>query len=98
MGQYAFNLFFAIDTFASTILGGDPDDTISERLGRAYLARTTLSIPHAAVICIARDIVDGLALIVTLGHNKNHCVWSLTGNSGCQEVWSWGGTRVPKTM
>jgi hypothetical protein len=96
MGQYLFNLLFAIDAFVSTILGGIPDDTISERLGRAYEARATLNYAHVIVVVTAKNIVDLLALIVA--GQKNHCVESLKGKTGTKELWNWGGTRVPKEM
>ncbi len=88
MIQYAYNMLFAIDTFASTILGGHPDDTISERLGRAYLAN-----PGTA-IKLAKASVDFLAY--ALVGQKNHCVSSLDGKTGVKELWDWGGTREPK--
>jgi len=34
--KYLHNLIIAIDQLANTILGGDPDMTISGRLGRNY--------------------------------------------------------------
>jgi len=88
MTQYLYNMFFAIDQFASTVLGGDPDDTISERLGRAYLAKP------GPVVKAAKWTVDLLAL--TLVGQKNHCISSLDGKSGVKELWNWGGVRTPK--
>lgn len=34
--RYIHNIFIAIDQLINTILGGDPDMTISARLGRNY--------------------------------------------------------------
>jgi len=32
--KYLFNLLIAIDQAANTVLGGDPDETISSRMGK----------------------------------------------------------------
>ena len=32
--QYAFNVLISIDQLANTIIGGDPDETISSRFGK----------------------------------------------------------------
>lgn len=34
MKQYFWNLFIALDQLANTIVGGDPDETISSRCGK----------------------------------------------------------------
>jgi hypothetical protein len=94
--QYCYNMLFAIDAFVSTILGGEPDDTISERIGRAYLARNTFNFFHWLIITWANNLVNFL-LYITAGQ-RNHCVMSLQGKTGTKELWSWGGTRVPKVM
>jgi len=44
--KYGFNILISIDQLANTILGGDPDETISSRLGKRY----TRSYP-ARVMC-----------------------------------------------
>ena len=38
--KYFWNLFIAIDQLANTILGGDPDETISSRAGKQQHERT----------------------------------------------------------
>lgn len=35
IGQYVYNVAFALDRFANALLGGDPDWTISQRMGEA---------------------------------------------------------------
>lgn len=32
--KYIWNLFIAVDQFINTILGGDPDETLSSRMGK----------------------------------------------------------------
>jgi len=34
--HYISNLFVSVDQLLNTILGGDPDETISSRLGKSY--------------------------------------------------------------
>lgn len=34
IGKYLFNILVSIDQLANTILGGDPDETISSRVGK----------------------------------------------------------------
>ena len=34
IGKWALNILISLDQFGNTILGGDPDETISSRLGK----------------------------------------------------------------
>jgi hypothetical protein len=36
IGQYFLNVLIAIDYLANAVAGGDPDESISERLGREW--------------------------------------------------------------
>ena len=83
--QYLYNLLMAVDQFASTVLGGHPDDSISQRLGRAYLAGCK------GPVLYFKTLVDWLAL--TLAGESDHCVRSLDGKANVRELWNWGGTR-----
>ncbi|MDP4158147.1 MAG: hypothetical protein Q8911_00075 [Bacillota bacterium] len=38
MGKYFYNILIGIDQLCNTILGGDPDETISSRMGK-HLAK-----------------------------------------------------------
>ena len=38
--QYSWNVLIAIDQLANALAGGDPDETISSRLGKAHLRGT----------------------------------------------------------
>lgn len=84
--QYLYNMLMALDQFFSTVLGGHPDDSISQRLGRAYLAGAT------PTIFFFKRLVDWLALVLV--GEKNHCVSSLDGKSNVRELWNWGGNRA----
>lgn len=37
--KYIWNLLIAIDQLFNTILGGDPDETMSSRMGKAIIKR-----------------------------------------------------------
>lgn len=59
MKQYIFNALIAIDQFANTLLGGDPDMTLSGRMGRAVAeGRCKL----CGLICWLLGLID-----------KDHC-------------------------
>jgi len=82
--QYLVNIIFAIDQFVSTILGGHPDDTLSQRLGRAKCSGVRWTEPF-------RILVDALAFV--LAGETDHCVRSLSGTTSVKELWNWGGSR-----
>lgn len=82
MIQYFVNLLMGIDQFVSTILGGHPDDTVSQRLGRAHLAGTMWTEPF-------RLVIDFLVY----PFEPDHCLNSLFGRSNAREIWNWGGSR-----
>lgn len=86
MSQYLLNMLMAIDQFASTILGGHPDDTISQRLGRAIIAGE-----KSVAIKISVSIVDMLAKVLV--GERDHCINSLKGKTDAREIWNWGGSR-----
>lgn len=85
MKQYALNMLMAVDQFLSTVLGGHPDDTVSQRLGRAQ------AIGGNRITRTAAGTVDALAYYVA--GEKNHCANSLTGRTSAKELWNWGGDR-----
>jgi hypothetical protein len=60
--KYIINLLISIDQFVNTLLGGDPDMTISKRLGGWLNSPSGFKRTFATVICSALDKVD-----------KNHC-------------------------
>lgn len=74
MKTYLWNIFVSIDQLINTILGGDPDETISSRMGKA-LKRCSL----CRFICKLIHPFD-----------KNHCQKSVENDEGSDEKWSWG--------
>lgn len=77
MKQYFWNVLIGIDQFANTIIGGDPDETISSRAGKA-----ATRCQACRYLCRVLHWFD-----------KNHCVESIENNEGDHEVWKWGGIK-----
>ena len=85
VAQYLMNLAMGFDQMLSTILGGHPDDTVSQRLGRAQISGA------GPKTLIAIRFVDLVAWIAT--GETEHCVKSLSGKTNARELWNWGGSR-----
>lgn len=71
VGQYIHNLLIAIDQLVNAVCGGDPDETISSRLGKAQDRGSRF----ACVFCRLLDVLD-----------KDHCRNSVDVNEGKDEV------------
>lgn len=78
-------MIMAFDQFFSAILGGHPDDTMSQRLGRAKVSG------GGFIVLFFAGAVDLLAYL--LAGENNHCVNSLSGKTMAKEIWNWGGSR-----
>jgi hypothetical protein len=68
--RYGRNRMAAVDQLGNTILGGDYDETLSGRLGRALLSNR----PHFLAYWLSR-FVDYMAFIIA--GEENHCINSL---------------------
>lgn len=64
--KYIWNVLIAIDQLANTILGGDPDETISSRAGKRQEEQT-----WAKCLCWLLDKID-----------KKHCQKSIEIDEG----------------
>jgi len=74
--RYFWNLLIAIDQLFNTILFGDPDETISSRLGKWLgLPKEKWRYKVANIIC------KGLRKI-----NKNHCKRSIEEDEGKRAI------------
>lgn len=81
--QYYFNQLLGIDQYANILLLGDPDETISGRLGRALKSGR----PKWFVKPLAK-LVDWGAK--ALAGQSNHCLDSVESEEVYQyELWSW---------
>lgn len=47
LGRYVWNILIALDQFINTIFGGDPDETISSRIGKITSTR-----PESCRFCV----------------------------------------------
>ena len=75
--QYAYNICLAGSQLTNTLLGGDPDESLSSRLGRAE--RNGVAV-----------VKYGVAPVVDVLLGTHHCQESIEDSeSRLQEVWSW---------
>ena len=72
MKRYIWNILISIDQFINTVLGGDPDETISSRMGK-HLAK------HDCPFC---NFMCGLLNLI----QKDHCVKSIEADEGKDQV------------
>lgn len=78
MWKYLLNILISIDQFGNTLLGGDPDETISSRLGK-------LKIRHGGTISWYRP----LSKFVDWGLDKidpNHSIDAIETDEGKDAV------------
>lgn len=73
IGRYLWNLLIAIDQLANTVLAGDPDETLSSRMGKA-MRRCAL----CRFVCRLIHPID-----------KDHCQKSIEPDEGSRELWKW---------
>jgi hypothetical protein len=70
--KYIWNILISIDQFFNTLFGGDPDETMSSRMGK-HLAK------HDCPFC---NFMCGLLNLI----QKEHCVKSIEVDEGKDEV------------
>lgn len=68
--QYGWNILVSLDQLANTLLAGDPDETLSSRMGK-YVQRGRGWIPCR--ICKLLDVVF---------KQKNHCLNNIETDEG----------------
>ena len=81
LGRYFWNILIAIDQLANTLLGGDPDETMSSRMGK--MVRSWKQKPEhkgrfyiALTLCFLLNIID-----------KGHCEKSIEDDEGDRDIW-----------
>ena len=72
--KWFWNVLIGIDQLANAILGGDPDETISSRLGKV-IARKSETNNLAWLVCWVLDKID-----------PDHCRKSIEADEGDDEV------------
>jgi hypothetical protein len=68
MKKYLWNIIVSIDQLINTLIGGDPDETISSRMGK-YVLKGRGFVP--CVLCKIIDIFD-----------KDHCIKNIEIDRG----------------
>jgi len=80
--QYLYNWAVLLSQALSVLLGGHPDESISQRTGRAYLSNPK------GWFRVQRFAID--MLLKALTGEADHCLNSLKGEANAKELWSWG--------
>ncbi len=75
MSRYFKNLLIAADQGVNTVFGGNPDETISSRVGRGALKGDRLAL-------YLERIIDGFFWIIRreLNHCRNRIEWNTVPN------------------
>lgn len=81
--QLASNTLLTVDRVVNALLGGDPNETLSQRTARAELAGSRA----AALACRLMGWV-----------HPDHCRWSLTPGTIGREVWAWSEPVGPRPL
>lgn len=87
IGQYLYNIMVALSRLVSTILGGHPNESISDRLGECAIGCPDRQ-PYKAM----RIFVD--ALLYLIAGEKDHCLNSINGEPRAKELWKWDSPRT----
>lgn len=76
MKRYFWNLFIAYDQFCNAICGGDPDETISSRMGKwACHQEKGIKYYIGSGICFILNFID-----------KDHCSKSVEKDEGKEDL------------
>jgi len=75
--QYIFNLGIMVSQVTSTILGGDPDETISSRCGKASKCGNHF----------ASAILEPTLNFIFM--DEKHCEEAIEADRGDAEIWDW---------
>ena len=74
--DWVFNIFLSVDQVGNSILGGDPTETISSRLGKwLTLEIDVIRVTIAQGVCWFLDLID-----------PNHCFDSINENTGDKAI------------
>jgi hypothetical protein len=68
LGAYFFNILYSLDQLANTLIGGNPDETISSRAGKGRLRGSVFW-------TISANIIDVLFLPFERDHCFNSIEW-----------------------
>jgi len=74
--KYFYNIFVSIDQLLNTLFAGDPDETISSRIGKALRDGSTNK--------ILINLSNFLSWI-----QPDHCKYSIEEDEGGDQIWNW---------
>lgn len=74
IGQYLFNQLYGLDQWVNTVLAGDPDETLSGRMGR-YLVANPNTRGFAYKLCKLLHKLD-----------PDHCIKSIEEGQGGRDL------------
>jgi hypothetical protein len=79
--KYFNNIFIAVDQLANTVIGGDPDETISSRIGKCQRG------DHGKLISI---LIIPIAILINIlfiwQGTLNHCIRSIEEDEGSKDL------------
>lgn len=84
--QYFYNIGVWLSQTVSVFLGGHPDESVSERTARAYLAHRGRGSWKVYWFWLQMRAIDSLFILVG---EKNHSLNSLEGEVKAKEIWDW---------
>lgn len=79
---WLYNILVASSRFVSVILGGHPNESISDRLGECQIA-----VPSKQPFKALRIFVD--TMMYMIAGETNHCLNSVSGEPKSKELWKW---------
>jgi hypothetical protein len=71
--KYLWNVLVALDQFINTLFGGDPDETISSRMGKHLIKHDKC--PFCIFLCKALNLFE-----------KDHCIKRIEADEGKDQV------------
>lgn len=74
--QWGVNCWEGLDNFLSAVIGGDPDESVSSRLGKARKAGSSWSFVTDRVDLVAKELFN----------DDNHCDRSIERDEGRKQV------------
>jgi hypothetical protein len=87
--RYLYNLCYSIDQFCNTVLGGDPDETISSRLGK-------LRRRNSGVIPWSRPVSRAVAALLD-ALDPGHCNDSIEDDRGGRAILNGDTSPSPRS-
>lgn len=82
IGRYVYNVLVALDQFGNAMLGGDPDETISGRLGKWQRGDYGPGWRRAGKVL--GGVIDAGAFLLV--GQRNHCLESIADDEGKDDL------------